>query len=328
MKKPMFLTYKIIAVLTGLFLFVSMDVFGQQSGFGIMPEKRYLWFTNTDRTLTETAKPVVQVPPTCGKKRRAAGNDLALPFGTTAAFSINRQYYDADDLMLSNDSNDIVVVGNASVQNSTSGNMRFVFRPDVWVLPILNVYGLFGYAQSNTQPDFTVPEVTVKNLPLIGEITLDTAVTIKEELVFYAPVYGGGATLSAGYGFFFFLLDYNYSVTKPDGTEDKLECHAFSGKLGILLGNNSKKTKASVYTGVGYINDDHTFKGEVDTKDILPELVAVFGEKAVYTGTVHAKQYWNLVLGTSLMVNKHHFVVVEFGFYQREQAMVSYGYRF
>jgi len=328
MTKCKFYTRKTGFVFLLLFFVLTKSSFSQQSGFGIIPDKQYLWFNNANKTLVETAIPIVQVPPTCGKKRRAAGNDLALPFGTTAEFSFTRQFYEADNLMLSNDSNDIVVTGTASVQNSTAGNIQVVFRPDVWLLPILNVYGLFGYSQSTTNPDFTVPEVTVSNVPIIGEITLDTAVTINEELVFYGPVYGGGATISAGYGFFFFVLDYKYSVVKPGGTEDKLNSHNFSGKLGVLLGNNSKKTKASVWTGVRYINDNHTFRGEVDTKDVLPELVPVFGEKAIYTGTVRAKQYWNFVFGSSIIINKHHFVTAEMGFYKREQLMVSYGFRF
>ena len=71
---------------------------------------------------------------------------------------------------------------------------------------------LFGYSRSVTIPSFEVPAVTIKNLPIVGEIELDTTVAIKDELVFYGPTYGGGATVSAGVNGFFFILDYNFTV--------------------------------------------------------------------------------------------------------------------
>ena len=319
---------RITILLFFLLLVFSGKIIGQQSDFGIISGKRYLGFNDKGNSLVEKAQPIVQVPPTCGKKRRAAGNDLALPFGATAEFNYTKQFYYADNLMLTNDSNDIVAVGQASVQNSTSGGMKFLVRPDVWLLPILNVYGLFGYSQSSTNPNFTVPKITLQNVPIVGEIELDTAVTINEELVFYSPVYGVGATISAGFRFLFFILDYNYSVIKPGDLDDNLESHNFSGKLGVLVGNNEKKTKASIWFGVRYIADNHKFTGEINVKDILPDLEPVFGEKATYAGTVRAKQHWNLILGTSVMINKHHFLVMEAGYFDREQFTASYGYRF
>ena len=317
-----------------LFLIVAImwmipySLHSQLSDVGIVPAKRYLWFNDTSKVVLENAKPVVNIPPLCGKKRRDLGHDLALPFGAAVGLSYERQFYDVSDLMLSSDSTDIFVVGEASVQQSTAGEMRITFRPDVWLLPILNVYGLFGYTRSSTNPNFEVSSVTIKNLPLIDEITLDTIVKIDEELVYYGPTYGGGDTVSAGFKSFFFILDYNYSVTKPLDLSDKLERHDFSGKIGVLLGNNQKKTKGSFWVGFRYINDNHKFVGELDAGDVLPELELLFGEKATYTGTISAKQYWNLVMGVSIMINKHHILVAELGYFKREQASLSYGFQF
>ncbi len=302
---------------------------GQQSDYGIIPGKKYVWFGKSDISeLSEKAKPVVQIPPLCGKKRRNLGHDLALPIGATVGFTYNKQFYNAGDLRLTSDSTGIYAIGEANVQNSTSGEMRMIFRPDIWLLPILNVYGLFGYSQSTTSPNFEVPEITIKDLPIVGDITLDTTIKINDELVFYGPTYGGGATISAGFKSFFFILDYNYMIRKPAGMPDKMESHNFSGKLGVLLGHNQKVVKGSFWAGVNYINDNHRFSGEMDVKDILPELVPLFGEKATYSGTVTAKQYWNIVVGGSVIINKHHLIVAEIGYFKREQFSLSYGFRF
>ena len=322
---------RFVSYLIPVLLLLCMPVVlsGQQSDYGIIPKKKYVWFGKSDQSiLSEDAKPIVQIPPMCGKKRRGLGHDLAMPFGLTAGFSYTKQYYYAGDLRLSNDSTGIYAEGEASVQNSTSSEMRMTFKPDIWLLPILNVYGIIGYSQTNTRPDFEVPQVTIKNLPIIGEITLDTTIHINDEIVLYSPTYGGGATVSAGYKWFFFFLDYHYTVNKPGDMPDKIESHNFSGKLGVLLGKNEKAVKGSFWAGVNYINDNHKFTGEIDVKDILPELVLLFGEKATYSGTVTAKQYWNIVMGGSVIINKHHLIVAEIGYFKREQLSLSYGFRF
>jgi len=124
------------------------------------------------------------------------------------------------------------------------------------------------------------------------------------------------------------VLDYHYTVTRPRDLEDKLESHNFSGKIGVLLGKNKSVVKGAFWFGAMYINDNHRFTGKVDTKDILEGLELVFGTKSTYSGTVNAKQYWNLVAGGSVVLNKHHIVAIEAGFYKREQFKVSYGFRF
>ena len=322
---------RVVFLITSVILlfFLPGILLSQQSDYGIIPGKKYIWFGKSDNSkLSEKAKPVVQIPPFCGKKRRNMGHDLALPFGTAVGFTYNKQYYNAGDLRLTSDSTGIYAVGEANVQNSTSGEMRMIFRPDIWLLPILNVYGLFGYSQSTTSPNFEVPEITIKDLPIVGDITLDTTIIINDELVFYSPTYGGGATISAGFKSFFFVLDYFYLIRKPAGMPDKMESHNFSGKIGVLLGNNQKVVKGSFWVGINYINDNHKFSGEMDVKDILPELVLLFGEKATYSGSVTAKQYWNIVVGGSVIINKHNLIAIELGYFEREQFSVSYGFRF
>lgn len=312
-----------------LILFLPAAMVAQNSDLGLIPEKSYLWFNNNGRSdLKEKAHPLVQVPPVCGKKRRAEGFDLALPFGTGANFFYFNQSYTADDLKLVSDSiPDIYATGVATVQNSTSGEMRVTFRPDIWLLPFLNVYGMIGYSQNNTRPKFEVPKVHIV-LP-IGEFDVDTAnVIIDDELVYYGTTYGGGATVSSGYKSFFFALDYHYVATKIKDLSEKLESHNFSGKIGLLLGKNKNKVKGAFWFGGMYIINNHRFTGKVDVKEILPGFELLAGKQATYSGTVHAKQPWNLIIGGSVMVNKHHILAVEAGYFKREQISVTYGFRF
>ncbi len=333
----MHIKYKyIVAFIIILSLFsLPLILSAQQTDFGIIPNKTYLWFNNDNADLSEKAKPLVQIPPLCGKKRRDMGHDLAMPFGVTADYHYYKQYYLANDLQLIFDSTGLKAVGEAAIQNSTVSEKRLIFRPDVWILPFLNIYGIAGYTQNITNPNFDVHEVTIL-APSTHDgvikydtlITLNDTVKINDELGYYGSVYGVGASISSGYKNFFFVLDYHYTVTKPRDLEDKLESHNFSGKIGVLLGKNKSAVKGAFWFGTMFINDNHRFTGKVDTKEILEGLELIFGEKATYSGTVNAKQYWNLVVGGSVIVNKHHIVAIEAGFYKREQFSVSYGFRF
>ncbi len=301
----------------------------QQSDLGIIPGKKYLWFGNADdEGLKESAQPVVSFPPLCGKKRRALGHDLALPFGASAVFEFNRQFYDATDLMLSSDSTDFFATGKANVQQSTAGHLDAYFRPDIWLLPILNVYGIFGYSRTTISPKFEVEQVLLKN-PTIGwEDTLDLPVSIDDELIFYGPRYGGGASVSAGFKSFFFVLDYHYEISKPNGSPDSFDSQHFAARMGLLLGHNRNRAKGSLWVGFNYVNDNQRFSGEVDVKDIAPELEFLVGEKATYSGKLLAKQYWNVQIGGFLMINKHHILSLQAGYFKREQLMLGYGFRF
>lgn len=296
----------------------------QDSDYGIISQKTYWWFNNSGpKQLKENAKPVVQIPPICGKKKRKLGNDIALPFGIGANFLYYKQAYHADDLKLVSDSTGITAVGEANVQNSTSSQMKLTVRPDIWLLPFLNVYGIFGYSRSVTSPNVEIPSVTIG-----GILVIDTVVSISDELVYFGPTYGGGATISSGFKRIVFILDYHYAVTKPKDLENKLESHTFSAKVGVLLGKNQNKVKGSLWAGTSYMNDNHQFTGEVDVKDILPGYEIIFGEKATYSGSVTAKQPWNFVIGGSMLINKHHIFAVELGYFKREQVSVNYSFRF
>jgi hypothetical protein len=315
-------------VLVLLFCF-ALDSLAQQQGFGIIPDKKYLWFGGSvSAEDKKAAKPVSLAPPFCGKKRREMGNRLPLPFGAGLHGIYYVQAYEASDLMLSSDLTPITATADTIYQSTTSGEIKVTVRPDFWLFPFLNVYGLFGYTQGITKPDLLVPYIVVENIPIIGEYIVDTTFEIKDELRYHGPTYGGGATLSAGFGSFFLLVDYHYAVTDPYDLDGKLYNHYFSPKVGLLLGGKSKKSTGAFWLGAMYISNNHTFKGELDVKDIAPELEIFLGEKANYSGRVTSLQPWNFVFGGSWVFNDRHHFVLEAGFFERRQVSFVYSYRF
>ena len=307
----------------------------QHSDIGIVPSKKYIWFGRDDESgIQVNANPVVQVPPACGKKRRSLGHDLPLPFGTAVSLAYFKQFYDATDLQLVNDSIGIVLTGEANIQQSSSQDIKLLFRPDIWVLPFLNVYGIIGYNRSNTIPSFEVPQITINDIPNVGDIVIEDTVTINDELISMGPVYGGGVNISSGYKGFFFVTGYRYTMTVPTDLDQRLETHSISLKAGILLGKKNRKVKGTFWLGGHFMEDTHKFIGEVNVKEILPEIgelpivEVILGEKATYSGKLTPKQRWNVMVGGSVTINKHHLVAIELGYFKREQLSVFYGFRF
>jgi len=312
-----------------LLIVTGYGLVGQSGGVNGMPKKTYWWFGQKSPTeLKQQAKPVSQHPPFCGKKRRNNGMVLPLPFGTGLAFTAFEQPYYSSNLRMYSTNNNLTARADTVYQDTKSGEIAVTVRPDFWLFPFLNVYGLFGYSAGRTTPDMRVPYIIIENIPGIGELKIDTTVELKDNIYYNGPVYGFGANVTTGYKNFFILLNYEYSVTNPTSLEDNLVYQRFNGKLGILLGHNRKKAKGAFWLGTMFMKDNQHFEGEVNVKDILPGFEVIFGDKATYTADVRATNPWNFIFGGSLMVNDHHFVVLELGFFRRQQASLSYTFRF
>lgn len=319
-----------IAIILFLVLIISAaGVYGQSEGFGVMPEKTYWWFGNQSTAqLHQNAKPVSLFPPFYGKKRRNNGMVLPLPFGTGLNITAFEQPYFSSNLRMYSTKNNLTARADTVYQNTKSGEISMTIRPDFWLFPFLNVYGLFGYTEGRTSPNMKVPSVIIENVPGIGDLKIDTTFELTDKIYYNGPVYGFGANVSTGYKGFFLLLNYEYSVTHPTSLEDNLIYQRFNAKLGILLGRNQKKAKGAFWLGAMFMKDSHHFEGEVNVKDILPGFEIIFGDKATYTADVRATNPWNFIFGGSLMVNDHHFLVLEMGFFRRQQISLSYTFRF
>ena len=253
---------------------------------------------------------------------------LPLPFGTGLNISAFEQPYYSRNLKMYSTKNNLTARADTVYQDTKSGEMSMTFRPDFWLFPFLNVYGVFGYSAGRTTPNMVAPSIVIENVPGIGDLKIDTTFRLEDKIYYNGPVYGFGATVSTGFKSYFIQLNYEYSVTKPTSLEDDLVYQRFNAKLGILLGRNDRKARGAFWLGTMYMDDNHHFEGEVDVKDIMPGLEIIFGDKATYTADVEATNPWNFIFGGSLMVNYHHILMLEMGFFQRQQMSFSYTFRF
>lgn len=296
-------------------------------GIGITVDKKPFWFGDTLGSFSKIEKPVSQFPPFCGKKLRSKGNSVQFPFGAGIQTLFMEQEFVASNLQLSSENTPIIARADTAYQNTVSSFYQITVRPDLWITSFLNVYGIFGYTNGKTNPDLTVPYI-VLDVPGLEPIIIDTTFEIHDELTYRGPTYGGGATISAGFKSFFFVLDYNYTVTKPTDIYDNIINQSFSPKFGIFLGKQKSKLSGMFWVGSMFLSNEHNFSGTITVSEIASELVPIFGETATYTGIVSPVNQWNMLVGVSVVVGKHHFISAEAGFIGRKQLMLMYDFRF
>lgn len=307
--------------------FILAFSFAQQQGIGISIEKKPLWFGDEGETISTTKEPVSRFPPFCGEKLRNNGNTLSLPFGVGLQATFMEQDFIAADLQVANDINDITATADTIYQNTRSGYSQVTTRIDLWLLSFLNIYGIVGYTHGRISPNLTIPYIVI-NLPGIDSFIIDTTFEIHDKLTYVGPTFGGGATVSAGFKSFFFVFDYNYTVTRPVDIYANIINQSFSPKIGIFLGKQKSKLSGALWVGSMFLSNEHNFSGTISVSEIASELLPIFGETATYSGTVTPVNQWNMLFGASMVIDSRHYISVETGYIGRKQISIMYDFRF
>jgi hypothetical protein len=124
-------------------------------------------------------------------------------------------------------------VSEASVMN---------LRPDIWLFPFLNVYGIFAYSQPSTQVDFGIwiPDSTGTSKQIYSYST---------KANFNARSIGFGLTPTIGIGGGFMALDMNMAWTDVDALDKPVFTYIFGPRLGKTF--KLKKPERNIALWVG-----------------------------------------------------------------------------
>ena len=195
--------------------------------------------------------------PIWGQKAYKKGFDIPYPTGAMINFVWVRQGLLIDDIALGlkTDNQDIPLTEVDFIEfgNNYSEANTFLFRPDVWVFPFLNLYGLFGLGSSRTEVNLTVP-TDLKSV-------VDQRVT----------TYGFGATAAGGIGPIWVAVDGNISWTKPELLDDPVKVTVFGVRVGHNFVNKNKPYRNfGVWAGAMKVTLGSETVGELQLKDALP----------------------------------------------------------
>jgi hypothetical protein len=196
--------------------------------------------------------------PIWGKKVTAKGFELPLPWGINVQYLFNRSDLDIGNLQLGvngqglNDVSDFIDVGHSEVVTNS-----LQLRPDLWVLPFLNVYGIFGGGQNTV-------DVTVGK-PFELNTVLDRT----------ALLTGFGGNLSGAISRYFAVVDYNFVWAHVDGLDAASRANTLSSRLGrsFLLHDDMR---IAGWLGFMHNKFDTGTSGSIRVGDALPGIEDFF----------------------------------------------------
>ncbi|MDL5048726.1 hypothetical protein QQ054_22190 [Oscillatoria amoena NRMC-F 0135] len=201
--------------------------------------------------------------PIWGDKATKAGYDLPYSAGLSA------QYFTAEsDILIDN----LSVGFNNGPMYDLDGIVRFdvakskassfTFRPDVWLFPFLNIYGILGKSQASTQVGFGI---WAPNDDGTESELVEASTTVE----FNTTTFGLGFTPTIGVGGGFLALDINVAWTDVPQLSQPARSFVFGPRFGKNF--KLKKPGSSVAVWVGGFRVD--FQSQTDGSLPLSEVV-------------------------------------------------------
>lgn len=168
-------------------------------------------YTDRPKVVQDTI-PYNSLLPIFGKKVKELGFDL--PY--SAGISVN-YLWQKSEISISN--------VNVGFNNSTTAESHGVhIRPDIWIFPFLNVYGILARAQSKTSVDVSIW------MPSINES--EEIFSIQTNPDFNTTSTGFGIAPTAGFFGGWIAFDMNFTWPDVDAQEKQVFAFVFDPRIG------------------------------------------------------------------------------------------------
>lgn len=320
-------------------------------------------FSPKKQAYTDSLKNVVYdyTFPILGQGAYKEGFDIPYPAGLMVNYIWMKQGVDISNTQLGllTDNIDIPLTPVDFIEygENTNTSYGFNFRPDLWILPFLNVYGIFGSGHSRTEVN------------LVRPVELNSVV---EQQV---TTTGFGIMTAFGIGPLWTSADANWTFNKPELLDKPVRVNV----LGLRLGHtfnfpNHPQRNFAVWLGGMRTKMNSDTRGEIRLGDALPpkvwdrrdeivnnywdwynsldpnniadrqkikfadrvltpivdQLEAANGNSIIRYGLdKQVKQLWNGTVGAQYQFNKRWMLRSEAGvFGDRKSYLVSVNYRF
>src|SRR5688572_6188983 len=201
--------------------------------------------------------------PILGAKATKAGYNL--PY--SAGFSIN-YFWQVSDIIIDN----LNVGFNNGPMYNLDEIVRFnkakttasalTVRPDIWLFPFLNIYGILGRAKASTEVGFGVWVPDSTNTP--KEITSATSL-----VEFNTSTYGIGFTPTIGVGGGFLALDMNVAWTDVPQLSKPARSFIFGPRLGKNFKLKKPEQTVAIWTGAFRVQISSETNGSISLSEVI-----------------------------------------------------------
>ncbi|MGC3947790.1 MAG: hypothetical protein QM762_25340 [Chryseolinea sp.] len=193
--------------------------------------------------------------PLLGKKAYKKGFDIPYPWGVGLAYfalhqrilikSTNISFNGGAPIDLSG------IIEFGDVQNVTN---TYSVRPSLWVLPFMNVYGVFATGTSET------------TVPLVKPVTFTTVQHFK------ASSAGAGITLAGGFHDVIIIVDQNYNWVNVEALVEPVPAYNLDMRLAHNFVNpRHAERQLTLWIGTFFQQIKANTNGTIKVSDILPD---------------------------------------------------------
>lgn len=295
--------------------------------------------------------------PILGQKVYKAGFDIPYPIGLMGNFIWLDQGVVIDNMQLGlkTDNQDIPLTNVdefIKFRDNTNTSYSINVRPDIWVFPFLNVYGIFGVGSSSTTVNLTEP--------------LEFSSTVEQRI----QTSGFGLMGAFGIGPVWTSVDANWTWNKPELLDQAVLVRGLGIRFGKTFTFNQRPDRnVAFWAGAMRVKMESSTVGQIRLGDALPpevwdrtdEFVARYeawyndlprpiqdrvdqsplpdivdridqadGDSIVRYGMdKQVKELWNGVFGAQFQYSKRWMFRTEWGLIgDRKSALASVNYRF
>lgn len=201
--------------------------------------------------------------PIWGEEVAKKGFQLPYSAGLSVQYVHQQSDITISDLLVGFNHNQMVDLGSVvRFNNATATTNGVNIRPDVWVLPFLNVYGLFAQSQSSTAIDagLWIPDTAGNWSEISG---LSTQANFKGTTV------GFGITPTVGVGGGWMALDMNFTWTDIEQLDAPAYIFVFGPRFGKTFKLNDEEMAIAVWVGGFRVQMATTTSGSLNLSELF-----------------------------------------------------------
>ena len=260
------------------------------------------------------------VLPLLGKPATKLGYSLPRPIGLNIFTHFQDQTMQFTGISIAKNDEDFVSLNDAfDLDNSTiraSGYVAMI-KADVWILPFLNVMGIFGKGENTIEGNWPLdPELKQALIDIGGLIGVDPedipdGIELGGNLD--SNMAGLGATLAGGVGDWNLSLTYQFMANETPSANTTTIAHVVQPMIGYMTSfgmNLMAGAQGQFYdtkvAGFIELEDGQTLHYNVDFQPV----------------------HWNTILGIYKGFSKHWELALQAGFGNRKSVTAVFGYRF
>ena len=236
------------------------------------------------------------------------GHEILLPFGITAAFTSLWAELLVTEIRVGINGTDPSIVAPLALDKIENETHTFVARIDSWILPFLNVYGIYGETWVDSSMGLTIPK------PGPGPPTIVLPIRVN----FNSPTYGAGSTLVVGYKSWFAGVDANYTRTDCNEFDSEIKKKTVSIRTGLQ--GRSEWLKKAVRIGTMYIDRRTRLEGTTLSGTVVDPIRFELDQKFA--------DPWNFLFGAIWQPSLSWNVTVAGGGGPRQQVTAVVAYRY